>query len=237
MFADALLDSHHQSRRGWATVTSFGVQAVLIAGLLIVPLFYTQVLPHLPTSEVITMPVGPAPIVHAEPIPHSGGTVSQNLVVGQIIRVPSSIRNGIDRSLDGDSPNPLFIGESASYAGAGGDPRIGVIGSFGGGRVPTLQQEQAKPRISVIMEGSLIHRLEPVYPPLAKTARIQGKVLLEAVIGKDGSVKNLQVISGPPMLVQSARDAVRQWRYRPYILNGEPIEVDTQISVNFILSR
>ena len=86
-----------------------------------------------------------------------------------------------------------------------------------------------------MLEGSLIRRVQPVYPPLARSARIQGPVVLAAVIGKDGAMENLRLISGHPMLVPAALQAVSQWRYRPYILNGEAIEVETQITVNFIL--
>jgi protein TonB len=88
-----------------------------------------------------------------------------------------------------------------------------------------------------MMEGLLIHRVEPAYPPLAKAARIQGTVQLQAIISKNGAIQNLQVLSGHPMLVTAAVEAVRQWRYRPYILNGDPVEVETQITVNFVLSR
>ena len=87
-----------------------------------------------------------------------------------------------------------------------------------------------------VTAGNLLRRVEPVYPPLAKTARIQGQVVLHAVISKSGSIENLQVMSGHPMLVQSALDAVRQWKYKPYILNGEPVEVDTTVTVNYNLS-
>jgi protein TonB len=87
-----------------------------------------------------------------------------------------------------------------------------------------------------MMEGNLIHRVQPEYPPLARQARIQGEVVLHAVISRDGTIENLQVVSGHPMLVQAAVSAVRQWRYRPYYLNGEPMEVETQVTVNFILS-
>jgi protein TonB len=86
------------------------------------------------------------------------------------------------------------------------------------------------------VEGNLIYRVQPVYPLLARQARIQGSVLLRAMISRDGTIEHLQVISGHPMLVQSAIDAVRQWRYRPYFLNDQPVEVDTQVTVNFILS-
>ena len=88
-----------------------------------------------------------------------------------------------------------------------------------------------------MLEGSLIRRVQPVYPPLARNARIQGSVVLAAVISKAGTIENLTLITGHPMLVPAALQAVRQWRYRPYILNGEAIEVDTQITVNFILGQ
>src|SRR5690349_3492267 len=100
MFADALLDSHHQSRRGWATLTSFGLQAIFLACLLILPVFYTQVLPQMKTSETYTMPLGPAPVVHTEPVQHSGGTVSQNSVAGPAIQVPSEVPRHIANSDD-----------------------------------------------------------------------------------------------------------------------------------------
>jgi protein TonB len=85
------------------------------------------------------------------------------------------------------------------------------------------------------LQGSLIRRVEPAYPQLAKNARIQGPVVLAAVISKAGTIEDLRVISGHPMLVKAAIDAVSQWRYRPYILNGDAVEVDTQITVNFTL--
>lgn len=92
-------------------------------------------------------------------------------------------------------------------------------------------------RISSMLPGSLIRRVEPTYPPLARSARVQGPVVLEAIISKTGTIEHLQLISGHPMLAPAAIDAVRQWRYKPYILNSEPIEVETQITVNFTLSN
>jgi protein TonB len=91
-------------------------------------------------------------------------------------------------------------------------------------------------RTSSMLEGNLMRRVQPAYPPLARTARIQGSVILAAVISKAGTIENLRALSGPPMLVPAAIEAVSQWRYRPYILNSEPIEVETQITVNFTLS-
>ena len=91
-------------------------------------------------------------------------------------------------------------------------------------------------QISHMSEGDLVHKFLPTYPPLARAARIQGQVVLQAVISKQGTIENLRVLSGHPMLVPAAIEAVRQWRYRPYILNNEPVEVETQITVNFSLT-
>jgi protein TonB len=86
-----------------------------------------------------------------------------------------------------------------------------------------------------VTQGLLIRKVQPVYPALARQARIQGTVLLQAQISKTGDIENLQALSGHPMLVPAAIDAVKQWKYKPYILNGEPVEVDTQVTVNFTL--
>jgi protein TonB len=87
-----------------------------------------------------------------------------------------------------------------------------------------------------MMEGNLIFRVQPQYPALARQARIQGVVVLFAMISREGKIENLRVVSGHPLLLKSAIDAVLQWRYRPYYLNNEPVEVETQVTVNFTLS-
>jgi TonB family protein len=86
-----------------------------------------------------------------------------------------------------------------------------------------------------VTTGLLIYKVQPVYPPDARQARIQGTVVLRAVIGKDGRIANLQVISGPKELARAAIGAVQQWRYRPYSLMGTPVAVDTEVQVNFQL--
>ncbi len=86
-----------------------------------------------------------------------------------------------------------------------------------------------------MMDGYLIRRVQPDYPALAKQARIQGPVELAAVISTEGTIERLHAVTGHPMLIPAAINAVKQWRYRPYILNGDPIEVDTQITVIFSL--
>jgi protein TonB len=87
-----------------------------------------------------------------------------------------------------------------------------------------------------VAEANLIHDVTPQYPPEAGRARLEGTVVLMAVIGSDGSVRDVRVESGLPVLAQAAIDAVKQWRYKPYLVDGEPVEVDSRITINFTLS-
>jgi len=86
-----------------------------------------------------------------------------------------------------------------------------------------------------VAAGYLLQKTMPVYPPIAKAARVQGTVVLQATISKTGTIEGLHVLSGPAMLQQAAVDAVRSWRYRPYLLNGDPVEVETTVNVVFTL--
>src|SRR5262249_903953 len=113
----------------------------------------------------------------------------------------------------------------------------GIINSSANVASPTLPKPAAsaqRVRVSQgVVEGLLINRVEPTYPPVARNVRIQGVVVLTAIIGKDGSIQRLQVFSGHPLLASAAIEAAKQWRYRPYILNGQPVEVETTITVTF----
>jgi periplasmic protein TonB len=122
--------------------------------------------------------------------------------------------------------------------GVPGGSMGGVIGGIVGStanlpKVATPQRVRVSQGVST---GLLIRKIQPNYPPLARQARIQGTVVLQAEISKEGTIQNLQLISGHPMLAPSAIEAVKQWRYRPYLLNGEPVAVETQVVVNFSLS-
>jgi protein TonB len=115
----------------------------------------------------------------------------------------------------------------------------GVIGGIISNAPMAVPKVATPQRVRVsqgVTQGMVLHKVQPTYPPLARTARVQGSVVLAAVIGKDGAIQNLHVLSGHPLLQQAALEAVKQWKYRPYILNGEPVEVDTQVTVNFTLS-
>jgi protein TonB len=112
----------------------------------------------------------------------------------------------------------------------------GIIGGTGAGLPPPPKVTPKSIRVGGnVAQANLIRQVTPVYPAIAKTAHISGTVLLHAIIGKDGTVQDLQYISGPPLLMKSAMDAVRQWRYKPTLLNGDPVDVDTTISVVFTL--
>jgi protein TonB len=111
------------------------------------------------------------------------------------------------------------------------------MGGIGNGP-PVVVRAAPKPtgpvRVSSgTMAGTLISQPQPVYPPIAKAAHVQGAVIIHAIISKQGTIENLNVVAGPPMLRGAATDAVQRWRYKPYLLNGEPTEVDTTITVNF----
>ena len=120
------------------------------------------------------------------------------------------------------------------------------LNSSGSGTMGGLFNGQARPQVKVelprivkvsagVAVGLLVRKTEPIYPPIAKTAHVSGTVVLQATISKTGSIDGLHVVSGPDMLRQAALDAVRNWRYKPYMLNNEPIAVETTVNVIFSL--
>ncbi len=121
--------------------------------------------------------------------------------------------------------------------GAAGGVMGGILGGIGTGPAPIVKAAPPKKMnvSSGVMAGNILVKTQPQYPAIAKAARIQGTVVLQATISKTGTIEGLTVVSGPPMLQQAALDAVRSWRYKPYLLNGEPVEVGTQINVVFSL--
>lgn len=241
MFTDFVDESawENRSHRGWSTLLSFAAQACLVSTLLLLPLLYTQALPrlHFMEAAILSPPPGPAP---AAPHIHHASLPSSNMN-GHVLMTPSHIPGAIASLHEDDVPPAPEIGDGFSVAGGTGpagarNPVFAGLGN-GSGYVPPPPTPTAPAiRVSHMMEGNLLHRVQPVYPPLARQARVQGSVVLQAVINREGKIEGLQVVRGHPLLVQAALDAVRQWRYQPYILNGQPIEVETQITVNFLLS-
>lgn len=243
MFEDSLVESSGKLRtkRGWTTALSFILQILLIGVMILIPLIYTEALPkQMMTTFLVAPPPPPPPPPPAPPTPVTHVTkVETELDNGQL-RTPTAIPKKILQVKEDEPPPSAGVGVVGGVPG--GVPGGSMGGVLGGiiSSTPVAVPKVATPqRVRVsqgVIAGNAISQPKPNYPPLAKAARVQGSVVLQAVIGKDGRVENLKVVGGHPMLVQSALDAVRQWRYRPYMLNGEPVEVDTTITVNFTLS-
>jgi periplasmic protein TonB len=214
------------------------MQALGLSLLLAIPLIWVQRPPQLHWLERLASPAALTPpaatqAAHA----HSTATAVSNLPQRTFF-APRSIPLHAAVMNDADSvpPAPDFasIGTGSSR-GSGNGVAHGL-----GDSIPVVipaHLAAVKPlRVSHWAEGNIIYRVQPSYPPIARLARVQGTVELRAIISTTGTIENLIAVSGHPMLVKSAIEAVRQWRYRPYLLNTEPIEVETEITVNFVLS-
>jgi len=242
MFEDSLLESGGKlkDKRGRYTSIAFLVEAAILGIVLLIPLFITE---ELPTAQLVTFLVAPPPPPPPPPpaaaVQHVQHVVQTDIENGKL-RTPTRIPKKIEQIVE-DTPPPSVAVQGVIGGVPGGIPGGtpgGVIGSIISS-VPTAVPQLAPPKVirvsSGVTEGMLIRRIQPSYPPLARQARVQGPVVLEAVISQDGSIEDLRVISGHPMLVTAAVEAVKQWRYRPYLLNGQPVEVQTQVQVNFRL--
>ena len=238
MFSDSLLESSRgRSRRSWATLTSFAFEMLAIGLLLLLPLWKTV---GLPAARTLSTPIALGHVAPAAAVPHmrSPASPTHPSTAPTMFVQPGRIAQTIDTSIDDE---PIGNASSDPIGSAVGSPVGSEIANVLSGSRPVMPA-MPPPRASVpafrtskILEGNLINKVQPSYPPLARAARIQGAVILYAMISKAGTIDNLRLISGHPMLSKAAIDAVSQWRYRPYILNGEPIEVETQITVNFTL--
>ena len=159
--------------------------------------------------------------------------------------IPKDIANIKEEELPPPSSSGVVGGVVGGVpGGAPGGVLGGVLGALPNAAPPpppVKEEKKATPsRIRVggnVQQANLIRKVTPLYPPLAKQARIQGVVRFTAIIGKDGNIQNLQLVSGHPLLVEAAKQAVSQWQYKPTLLNGDPVEVVTTIEVNFTLSQ
>jgi periplasmic protein TonB len=247
MFSDSLLEFGVQrKRKAFATTTSFILNCIALGILLIMPLVFTE---QLPSAQLLTFLVAPPP----PPPPPPPAAAQVQRIVRQIqtdvlntgqLRTPTRIPQKVEMIKEDEAPPPMAATGGVVGGVPGGIPGGQVGGVIGGiisstASLATVPKLAAPQRIRIsqgVTRGLLVHRVEPTYPPLAKAARVQGEVVLTAVISTTGQIENLQLISGHPMLVQEAINAVRQWRYKPYLLNGQPVEVETTITVIFSLS-
>jgi periplasmic protein TonB len=209
-----------RSHRGFTTLVSFGLQALVVSLLIVLPMLRPQGLPLFPQLS--------SPVSLGQPLtepqdarPHTAMAASApNAPVQIFLRQPSRIPSSLPTAGNDASSQ---IGSGPYLPGApNGSGTTGVLNSFGYAVRPIMPAAPAP----------VTHLVR-----LSRSARIQDTVVLQAMISKQGTIENLRLLSGHPMLAPAAIDAVRQWRYRPYILNNEPVEVETQITVNFFLGE
>lgn len=243
MFEDSLLESggRLKTKRGRTTTFAIILEIGLIGIMVLMPLIFTEALPkqQLMTFLVAPPPPPPPPPPAAAPV-HVQKQIQTDIVNGAL-RTPTKIPQKIQMIKEDEAP-PQMAAAGVVGGVAGGIPGGAMNGVIGGiiSSTPVAVPKVATPqrvRVSAgVTSGLLVRKVNPVYPPLARQARISGTVVLRAVISKDGSIENLSLVSGHPMLAPAAIDAVKQWKYKPYLLNGEPVEVDTEVQVNFTLA-
>jgi len=221
--------------RRWTALTSFILQGILVSTALVLPLLHPANLPDAFARHRIFVPTlgGDVQIRPNQDLAQHGGGVHLTPIMVHNVFTFSSGRNHAVENPDANIPD-MPIGDGQR----GGGPGISNLFSTGYAQ-PVLNPTLAPklPPISVVMEGNLIHRVEPLYPAIAKQIRLQGVVELRALVSSDGRIQQVQVVRGPAILAHAAIEAVNQWKYRPYYLNGTSIPVETQITVKFILNQ
>ena len=241
MFEDMVVSgaSSVKTNKPWTVVLSMVAQVLFLGILILIPLIYTEALPKTMMSTLLVAPPPPPPpppvaaqIVKVKPQVHlmDAGKLVAPKVIPKDVKIIKEEAPDMNAGMAGGVPGGVAGGSMGGVIG-------GVIGGMGGAPPPP------KPVASRIRQGGsvqaalLINRVQPVYPPLARQTRIAGTVRLHALISKQGTVESLEVLSGHPLLVRAAMDAVQQWKYKPTLLNGEPVEVDTTIDVIFSLNQ
>ena len=244
MFEDSLIESGGKlkTKRGFTSIVSFAIQIMIVGVMVLIPLIFTEALPKGTTLFMLVAPPPPPPPPPPAAAPVRVVKVVQTDIINGELRTPTKIPKKIEMIKEEEAPPPAMATSGVVGGVPGGVPggsMGGVIGSVLSSTpvaVPKIATPQRVRVSSGVSSGLLIRKVSPTYPPLARQARIQGTVILQAQISKDGSIQNLQLISGHPMLAPAAIEAVKQWKYKPYLLNGEPVEVETQVQVNFTLA-
>ncbi len=245
---------HERSRLKVLTITS----SVILLLLLLVSLLYARrefaaVKPHAatghqqyepqpspaqpaesspaPTKPSPSVPAVAAPSEQVAPVPDQSSRSDQASLMDAQLNAPARIPKALKSASTQEAPDLTTVGMD----GIGGAESIG--GVFGTNKRPVVKAESKPIAISAgVAEGRLIHRMPPVYPQIARSARVSGTVILSATISKAGLPEGVHVISGPEMLRRAAIDAVKTWRYKPYLLNNEPVQVETTINVIFTIN-
>ena len=245
MFEQAVLPSRPAGGRYWTVAAGFTGNAAAVGLILLVPLVWPQLLPRTQALTWISLPSPPTPPVQEAPVARVVRPTHPWQSVEGILTSPARIPPSALMFEDPPGAAPISFASdgvhSASLTVLGlFDPHVHVIPPEQRAAQPVVTQPAKAPpaeprRISALQPARLLHRVEPVYPALARAARIEGIVELAGVIATDGRIRELRVVNGNPYLAKAAMDAVRQWVYEPTILNGEPVEVAAPIRVHFIL--
>jgi len=236
MFEDSTFESTGSIRthsRTWM-LAAFSFNGSILLALVLIPLMYPQALGRQTMSFLMTVPPPPLAQKPPEPQPTQVVKTAPTMVDGHVMAprlIPSEI-------LVPNEPDPPTLTANAIGMETGVPGAIGI-----GPRSPALPRVVHAPvggpvRVpSTVVAGLILQKTIPSYPPMGKAMRLEGTVELAATISKVGSIENLRAVSGPALLQQAALDAVKTWRYRPYLLNGEPVEVETTVNVVFALTR
>ena len=244
MFEDSLIESggRLKTKRGMTTTISFIIQIGILIVMILIPLIFTEALPRTQLMTFLVAPPPPPPPQPPAAAPVKVVRQIQTDIVNGQLRTPTKIPQKVQMIKEDEAPPPVMATSGVVGGVPGGVPGGQMGGVIGGiiSSTPVAVPKVATPqRVRVsqgVSTGLLIRKVNPNYPPLARQARIQGTVVLQAEISKSGDIQNLRLISGHPMLAPSAIEAVKQWKYKPYLLNGEPVEVETTVQVNFTLS-
>jgi protein TonB len=239
MFEELLVSNPYATKtnKRWTVLVSFVFQVTFLGILLLIPLIYTEALPK---AMLATLLVAPPPPPPPPPPPAQVQVVRKvqvHLMDAGKLMAPKAIPKNV--TIIKEEAEPDMGGMVGGVVGGvAGGSMSGVIGGVIGGMPGPPKPVQSRIKVGGnVTAARIVNRTTPVYPPLARQTRISGTVRLHAIIAKDGTVQQLEVVSGHPLLVQSALEAVRQWRYQPTLLNGEPVEVDTTVDVIFSLNQ
>ncbi len=234
----------HPGNKSWSFLASVSVELLIVSMMILIPLAYTD---HLPAVHWNTVTIGP-PVRPLPPKPQparaASGPARPDFLRESPIFNPIKSSQNVEPAASGpvtlDAP-PAFASNSSDLAAPSSGPIVfekPLIGTPPENVIKKPSVPSGPIRVSIgVQMAKLVTQVIPVYPPLARSTRISGVVHLVGIIAKDGTIRNLQLISGHPMLTRAALDAVQQWVYKPTLLNGEPVEVICPIDVNFTLSQ
>ena len=234
MFEELLVSNPYatKTKQRWTVLVSMAFQVTFLGILLLIPLIYTEALPKAMLATLLVAPPPPPPPAKVEVIRRP----QVHLMDAGKLMAPKAIPKNV--TIIKEEAEPDMGGVGGVVGGVAGGSMGGVIGGVIGGTPGPPKPVQSRIKVGGnVTAARIVNRTTPIYPPLARQTRISGTVRLHAIIAKDGTVQQLEVLSGHPLLVQAALDAVRQWRYQPTLLNGEPVEVDTTVDVIFSLNQ